>query len=89
VLETYDSQSIKLYANCLNTSGISPDVGPTIIENKYVEYTFNLVNEKGLPQGNYPILVFCGMSNPYLDGIEQNWWRNALFHQILWVTVES
>ena len=92
LLEFYESGITAFYTNCINGYWHYADEGPTIVDDEYVEFKYELVNELCRPPGRYPILFFCGMSNPgdhYCKQIEEDYLRNARIGQIIWVTVES
>lgn len=85
----YEFTDINLYTNCIEDSDFlqHPD-GPTFICDEYVEFAYDLVNELQRPPGRYPVLAFCSLAdNDFLDQFEEKWWKNADYHQILWVTV--
>ena len=69
---------------------------PHIVDNEYVEFTYELKNELGRPPGVYPVEIhssFNHAGDDYLDHDKGFWWDNwgnhADVESILWVTVES
>ena len=89
ILEIYSTPFIRITDFQLTGMGSNgPKTGPVIVDNQYVEFTYDLVNALNKPPGKYPILITCTTSHPYLGEIEPKWWLNSLFSQILWVTVE-
>ena len=90
VLYLYSFTDINLYTNCVEDHKypVPPD-GPTAVNDDYVEFTYELTNDRHRPPGKYPILAVCSLSNnDYLDNIEHYWFKNAGCHQVLWVTVQ-
>jgi hypothetical protein len=90
VLPYYTHTDVDLYTVCVEDTQfkVYPE-GPTIVNNEYVEYTYELSNSRGRPPGHYPILAYCLLGyDDYLDSIGgANWALNGIYCQVLWVTV--
>jgi hypothetical protein len=90
VFEDYKLDDVIFYSKLIaDHQKAGPDEGPIIIGNEYVEYSYDLYNETALPPGKYPLLAHCWLTSQYIADLDPKAGVNALFHQILWVTVES
>ncbi len=89
VLELYNATDIYLSVNCIDGEEFFKfPTGPTAINDEYVEFTYDLVNQAQRPPGDYPILAACTLSDDaYLHSLEQYWYKNVICDQVLWVTV--
>jgi hypothetical protein len=87
-LQLYQFTDLSLYPGCVQDNNPDHPVGPTFTNDEYVEFTYELYNEFGRPPGKYPILLYCTIFNDdYLQNIEEKYYKNAGYHQVLWVTV--
>ena len=91
VLELYAYGDVSIYANIMADISFDNFDGPTFINDEYVEFKYDLVNEMQMPPGRYPVLawIYTISNNSYIDDIEKYWYRNSKCCQIIWVTVES
>ena len=91
ILQFYNHVVIRIPL-CLNDDKIYSG-GPVFVGDEYVEFTCDIANVLGAPDGIYPLLITgVGTTLPgdsYLWGIEKNWFRNAKNSQVVWLEVES
>jgi len=80
-----------ILAGCF-TGGNDVVVNSVIVDDLYIEYSYDLYNAVNRPPGRYPIVInseYTSSFMSYLDDIEKYFRVRATIFQVVWVTVEE